>query len=160
MPDNYNHIDPEFLDHGWSEMKKLLDRDMPVRAIPFWRRKGLLWLFLLLIPFSAALGYYHFFWKKGDETPPLQAPVPAPIPQKPVASLDEPEHCPETTVLPATPTAEAPNIIAALTISQPQSQPQPVSASSTPETVTPITRITTAESSEINHALAFLPPIT
>jgi hypothetical protein len=158
MPDNYNHIDPEFLDHGWSEMKKLLDRDMPVRAVPFWRRKGLLWLFLLLIPFSAALGFYHFVWKKGTETPPLQAPVPAPIPQKPVASLDDPENCPETNVLPATPTAEALNIIAANVLSQPQAD----LASYTPETVTPITRITTAESSEINHtitALAFLPPL-
>jgi hypothetical protein len=128
---------------------------MPVRAVPFWRRKGLLWLFLLLIPFSAALGFYHFLSKKGTETPQLQAPVPAPIPQKPVASLDDPEHCPETNVLPATPTAEAPHITAALTISPTQF----VSVSSTPETVTPITRITTTESSEINHALAFLPPI-
>lgn len=159
MPDNYNHIDPEFLDRSWSEMEKLLDRDMPVRAVPFWRRKGLLWLILLLIPFSAALGFYHFLWKKATETPQLQAPLPAPIPQKPVASLDDPKHCPETTALPAIPTAEAPNIVAALTISQSQSQTQPVSSSSTPETAAPITRIITTESSEINHALAFLPPI-
>lgn len=161
MPDNYNHIDPEFTDHGWSEMKKLLDRDMPVRAVPFWRRKGLLWLFLLLIPFSAALGFYHFLWKKGTEMPPAQAPVPAPIPQKPVASLDNPEDCPETPALPATSTARTSNIASARSFSQPQTQS--ASVSSTPETVTPITRITTAGSSEINHtitALAFLPPIT
>lgn len=89
MPDKFNHTDPAFTDHSWSEMKKLLDREMPVRPLPFWRRKGLLWLLLLLIPFGVVLGYYHWESRKAEPQPPVLTPVA----QKPVANAPASIKC-------------------------------------------------------------------
>ena len=98
MSDNNAHIDPAFTDQSWSEMKKLLDREMPVRAVPFfWFRKRFLWLLLLLIPIGAAWGYYYFGQQqKSTPRPPeeiRQLPVPSP-PAEPIASAEEP-NCDE-----------------------------------------------------------------
>jgi hypothetical protein len=88
MPDRYDHIDKAFSDQAWSEMQRLLDREMPVRPAPFfWLRKRLLWLLLLLIPIGAAWGYYQFRQTHAaEEAPAIRPETPAPAPvSKPIA---------------------------------------------------------------------------
>ena len=50
--------DDQYRDYAWEEMKKLLDKEMPIRAIPWWKRYRLLLLLLLLIPISGVA----FWW--------------------------------------------------------------------------------------------------
>ncbi|MBK8491983.1 MAG: outer membrane beta-barrel protein [Saprospirales bacterium] len=100
MSDNFNHIDDAFTDYSWSEMKKLLDREIPVRVIPFfWFRKKGLWLLLLLIPIGAAWGFHYFGMPREAANPPVEVqPMPVPSPAvQPVASLEPEEKCDEPT---------------------------------------------------------------
>lgn len=93
MSDKNNHIDPAFTDQSWLEMKKLLDREMPVRPVPFfWFQKRFLWFLLLLLPIGAAYGFYFF---KQQEKPASRPPreirqqsIPSPA-SEPVASSEE-----------------------------------------------------------------------
>lgn len=104
MPDKFYNTDDSFTDRGWSEMKKLLDRELPVRPLPFFRRrKGLFWLFLMLIPLGAAWGY--FYWERSGSTllkssfPEQQTPIPLPA-AKPIASTSaETEKCDEAPLI-------------------------------------------------------------
>ena len=89
MQDRYDHIDKAFADQAWTEMERLLDREMPVRPAPFFLlRKRLLWLLLLLIPLGAAWGYYQFrqTHHAEEQTPAARPDSPAPAPVfKPIA---------------------------------------------------------------------------
>jgi|GEM_PF-2900620 len=71
-----NQWDEQFIDHGWQEMRKLLDRDMPV--LPWWRRRRAGWLALLLL-LSLGLGAVYFLGGEGRRRVP-----------QPTATLDKP----------------------------------------------------------------------
>ncbi|MEM9884435.1 MAG: hypothetical protein AAF849_00975 [Bacteroidota bacterium] len=64
-PNNEN-IDQAFEDQAWSEMKTLLDKEMPVSKK---KRRGLLWLFLLFGLFASGIATYHLaaILKKTDK---------------------------------------------------------------------------------------------
>ncbi len=102
MPDKFYNTDDSFTDQGWSEMKKLLDRELPVRPVPFFRRrKGLLWLFLLLIPFGAAWGYFYWENSGAVQLPQSSFPeqrqqvIPSPTAKPIAAASAETEKCDE-----------------------------------------------------------------
>ncbi|MBR9921160.1 MAG: outer membrane beta-barrel protein [Bacteroidetes bacterium] len=61
-----NNWDDKFRDRAWNEMSKLLDEEMPLRPVPWWRRKGFMILALLL--FSTILGGMMLVqWQLNDE---------------------------------------------------------------------------------------------
>ncbi|MBK7337759.1 MAG: hypothetical protein IPJ00_17070 [Saprospirales bacterium] len=102
MPDKFYNTDDSFTDRGWSEMKKLLDRELPVRPLPFFRRrKGLFWLFLLLIPFGAAWGYFYWENSGAVQLPQSSFPeqrqqaIPSPTAKPIAAASGETEKCDE-----------------------------------------------------------------
>jgi len=96
MPDKLYNIDKSFTDRGWSEMKKLLDREMPVPPVPFFRRrKNLLWLLLLLVPLGLAWGYFQ--WNPGKTVP---------VPEKPSNNIPSPTVSPVVVTEPAVQNAE------------------------------------------------------
>jgi hypothetical protein len=120
MPDKPYHIDNSLADRGWSEMAKLLDREMPVPPVPFYLRfKGLLWLLLLLIPLGAAWGYYHF--KPAPQEP---APVNNAAKTPPVVAYAgteaEKEDCPDI----AAPLANPAKALALARIQAPSEAPK------------------------------------
>jgi len=91
MPDKPTHIDETFTDQSWSEMKKMLDKELPVRpAFFFWFRKRFLGLLLLLIPLAAAWGLYQYgLWTQTQNHPieEIQEETqPASVPASPIAS--------------------------------------------------------------------------
>ncbi|MCB0703662.1 MAG: PorT family protein [Saprospiraceae bacterium] len=53
-----NKWDDNYRDFAWTEMEKLLQEELPVRALPWWRRIGL----VFLIPFAATILLGGAFW--------------------------------------------------------------------------------------------------
>lgn len=79
--------DDQFEDHAWSEMRRLLDREMPVAGPRRRRFAWAAWLLLLLV--GMGIGWYG--WSSGEnellqEEAPLQTPV---LPDRPVAERQE-----------------------------------------------------------------------
>lgn len=76
MQDNYpQEFDEQYIDQAWSEMKKLLDKEMPVQP----NRRAAGWLWLLAGFLLAALmggGAYFLLQPVKNEAPPSSPPAP------------------------------------------------------------------------------------
>lgn len=76
-----NQWDDQFVDHGWQEMRKLLDREMPV--LPWWRRRRAGWPALLLL---LGLGLGAVYFLGGEDGRRVPEPVAA-SGEQPVAGV-------------------------------------------------------------------------
>lgn len=76
MQDNYpQEFDEQYIGQAWSEMKKLLDKEMPVQT----NRRAAGWLWLLagfLLPVLMGGGAYFLSQSVKNETPPSSPPGP------------------------------------------------------------------------------------
>lgn len=136
----YRDYDKAWEDHAWEEMRKLLDRELPVQRR---RRLGAWWIFGAGVAAGLFLAGLAFFWLSPNETsaPPGALPVPmVPRADEALPAPPTPASAPAVASLPQAGAGEQttrPRPMSPLSSAQPTSNPPQPPASNTPPLGTP-----------------------